>query len=242
MNRVKLIAMDMDGTLTQHKSPIEPECRCLLEKLREKYNLVMVCAGGCERVYNQLEHFDIDILGFYGMQYGEVRNGVLNVKESISKKVDHNKINVCAEQVRNEFGFYNYVGDSVEFHNSGLITLPILGTKAELNDKLAYDPDRKKRRACYDRVCEIFADYNVFIGGTSSFDIAPKPYNKLFALRKYMSDKKITSDEVVFLGDDYGIGGNDNCVFESEMKSIRVDNYIYFPEIIKKCLYNTGKI
>lgn len=238
MNNLKLIAMDMDGTLTQHKSALEPECRRVLDMLRERYTLLMVCAGGCDRVYNQLGHFDIDISGFYGMQLGEVRNGVLKIKESVTKKTDYNKVNVCADQIRNEFGFNDYVGDPVEFHDSGLITFPILGTKAKLGDKLAYDPNRIKRRACYGRVCEIFSEYNVFIGGTSSFDIAPKPYNKLFALKKYLSDNNISTDEVVFFGDDYGIGGNDNCVFESNIKSVKVDNYRFFPQIAAELLLN----
>ncbi|MGN0614324.1 MAG: HAD-IIB family hydrolase [Porcipelethomonas sp.] len=231
MKNIKLIAMDMDGTLTQHKSPIEKECRTALEKLRDKYRLLMVCAGGCNRVYDQLEHFDIDISGFYGMQFGEVRNGILTIKENVSEEADHDRVNACAEQIRNEFGFHQYAGESVEFHSSGLITFPILGTEAKLEDKLNYDPDRAKRRKYYNRVCELFADYNVFIGGTSSFDIAPKPYNKLFALEKYMSDNRIMSDEVVFFGDDYGIGGNDNCVFESDIKFIKIDDYKNFPSI-----------
>ena len=41
-NNVKLIAMDLDGTLTQHKSPLSAETRKTLEKLSEKYKLLMV--------------------------------------------------------------------------------------------------------------------------------------------------------------------------------------------------------
>ena len=236
MNNIRLIAMDMDGTLTQHKSPLDSECRSVLEKLREKYKLLMVCAGGCDRVYNQLEHFDIDISGFYGMQFGKVQDGVLTIRESVIEKTDKDKVTACAEQIRNEFGLHDYVGDAVEFHDSGLITFPILGTKAKLDDKLAYDPDRAKRRAYYDRVCEIFADYNVFIGGTSSFDIAPKPYNKLYALKKYLDENNIASDEVLFFGDDYGVGGNDNCVFESNIEFVKIDNYRDFPKYATKLL------
>ena len=35
----------------------------------------------------------------------------------------------------------------MEFHASGAMTFPILGTAAKPEDKLAYDPDRGKRRA-----------------------------------------------------------------------------------------------
>lgn len=44
----KVLAFDLDGTLTQHKSPLSPEYRELLCRLGEKYTLLMVGAGSCE--------------------------------------------------------------------------------------------------------------------------------------------------------------------------------------------------
>ena len=41
---IKLIAMDLDGTLTQHKQPLDKEHRDALEKLAKKYKLLMVGA------------------------------------------------------------------------------------------------------------------------------------------------------------------------------------------------------
>ena len=34
----------------------------------------------------------------------------------------------------------------------GCVTLPLLGTKAKQEDKLAFEPDRTKRRAIYEDV------------------------------------------------------------------------------------------
>ncbi len=236
MNNYKLIAMDMDGTLTQHKSPLEQDCRNVLEKLAEKYQLLMVCAGSCERVHNQLKGFPISISGFYGMQYSEVNNGKFEILESSSAPVNRDEVLKYGETIRNEFGFFDYIGEPVEFHASGLITFPILGTATALEDKLKYDPDRAKRRVCYERVCEIFDGYNVFIGGTSSFDIAPKPYNKLYALNCYLEKYGLTHNDVIFFGDDYGIGGNDRQVYESEIKFVCIDNYKDFPRIAQEIL------
>ena len=72
---------------------------------------------------------------------------------------------------------------------------------------------------------EAFPDYNVFVGGSSSFDMAPKPYNKFFALDRYCRDNGISHDEVVFFGDDYGTGGNDECVYVSDFDFVCVDDY-----------------
>ena len=235
-NKYKLIAMDMDGTLTQHKSPLEKDCRNVLERLGEKYQLLMVCAGSCERVFNQLEGFPISISGFYGMQYSEIIDGRLEILESASVTVNRDEILKYGEAIRNEFGFSDYIGEPVEFHASGLITFPILGTKALLENKLKYDPDRAKRRVCYDRVCGIFNGYNVFIGGTSSFDIAPKPYNKLYALDRYLEKYGLNRSDVIFFGDDYGIGGNDRQVYESGIEFVCIDNYKEFSRIAQEIL------
>ena len=234
--KYKLIAMDMDGTLTQHKSPLEERCRRVLEQLSEKYRLLMVCAGSCERVYNQLGQFPIDISGFYGMQYSEVRDGRLEIIENSSAFVNREQVLEYGRAIRDEFGFSDYVGEEIEFHASGLITFPILGTKALLEDKLKYDPDRAKRRVCYDRVCEIFDGYNVFIGGTSSFDIAPKPYNKLYALDRYLAKHGLSREDVIFFGDDYGVGGNDREVYESGVEFVCIDDYRDFPDIASEKL------
>ena len=227
---IKLIAMDLDGTISQHKSPLSDECRKVLEELSSRYRLLMVCAGGCERVFKQMGEFPIDIIGFYGMQLSSVDDcGKLVIIENNAVSVDRKSILMRAEELRKEFGFRDYDGDSVEFHASGLITFPILGTAAQLDKKLAYDPDRAKRRRFFDRVQEVFSDYSVFIGGTSSFDIAPRPYNKVYAIDRYLRAAGLLREDVVYFGDDYGVGGNDSDLFESGIEFICIDDYRDFP-------------
>ena len=48
---IKVVAFDLDGTLTQHKTKLTPENRAALEKLAEKYKLLMVGAGTCRRIF-----------------------------------------------------------------------------------------------------------------------------------------------------------------------------------------------
>ena len=138
--------------------------------------------------------------------------------------------------LRKKYGFGAYAGDNVEYHSSGCITFPLLGTKAKQEDKLAFDPDRKKRRAFYSDVVNTFPEYNVFVGGSSSFDMAPKPYNKYYALDKYCTEKGISHAETVFVGDDYGLGGNDESVYRSDFGFIPIAHYIDFPEKVKHLL------
>lgn len=235
---IKLIAFDLDGTLTQHKSPLSIENKKSLDALGKKYKLLMVGAGQALRIFNQMEHFPIDIIGNYGLQYGKY-NGEskqLDIIEDVKISCDRQSVEKKINFLREKFHFNNFIGDSVEFHPSGCFTFAILGTKAKLEDKLLFDPDRKKRRAIYNEVASLFPNYHVFVGGSSSFDMAPRPYDKYYALSKYCAEHGFSHDQVVFVGDDYGLGGNDESVYKSNIGFIRVDDYIKFPEYIKQLL------
>ena len=70
---VKVFAFDLDGTLTQHKTPLDDQNRAILEKLAKQYTLIMVGAGSCMRIHHQLGGFPMDVIGNYGMQHERKR-------------------------------------------------------------------------------------------------------------------------------------------------------------------------
>ena len=180
---LKIIGFDLDGTLTQHRTPLPPASRELLDRLRLHYRVLIVGAGNCPRILRQIENYPIDVIGNYGMQY-------------------------C-----------RYDPDTQ------ILTIPLLGTKADIRDKLAFDPDRKKRLAFYSEVCELFPEFTVFVGGSSSFDLAPLPYNKYYALDHLCRDEGYRHDEILYVGDDYGHGGNDEAVYVSDIPFRPVSDY-----------------
>lgn len=237
-NKIKLIAFDLDGTLTQHKSPLGEENRKVLEQLSKKYKLLMAGAGMCNRIFNQMGKFPIDVLGNYGMQYAEYnsKTGELDIVRNDVMPVDKESIEKRVTAMREKYGFTDFAGDNVEYHASGCVTFPVLGTAAKIEDKLAFDPDRKKRRAIYEDVKATFSDYTVFVGGSSSFDMAPAPFNKAYALAKYCEERGIAHDEVVYVGDDYGAGGNDESVYLSDFNFLTIDNYLDFPKVMSVLL------
>jgi len=235
-SKIKVIAMDLDGTLTQHKQPLSPEARATLKALSEKYKLLMVGAGQVQRIFNQMEKFPIDIIGNYGLQYGtyNAETGEMDIQRNVTLPLgNRDDIESKVTALRKKHGFTEFAGDNVEYHPSGCLTFPILGTKAQQADKLAFDPDRVKRRRIYAEVCENFPDYVVFVGGSSSFDMAPKPYNKYYALDLYCKEQEIAHENVLFIGDDYGTGGNDEAVYLSDIPFLCVDDYTKFPELVQ---------
>ena len=63
--------------------------------------------------------------------------------------------------------------------------------------------------------------------------MAPKPYNKYYALDLYCRENGYTHDEVIFVGDDYGEGGNDESVYLSDFGFVKIDNYEELEEKLK---------
>jgi hydroxymethylpyrimidine pyrophosphatase-like HAD family hydrolase len=185
-----------------------------------------------------MEHFPLDIIGNYGLQYA-IYNPVtkdLDIQRDLTFPVDRESVEQRVTFLREKHGYTEFAGDNVEYHPSGCLTFPVLGTKAVQADKLAFDPDRSKRRKFYPEVVELFSDYTVFVGGSSSFDMAPKPYNKYHALDLYCQEQGLSHENVVFIGDDYGPGGNDESVYLSDFPFICVDDYRTFPDLVQELL------
>lgn len=231
---IKLVAFDLDGTLTQHKSGLNEKNRALLDRLAQKYKLLMVGAGACRRIFNQMGHYPIDIIGNYGLQYAEydaAKQDIVIIDEKVLP-CDRDSVTARTETLRVRYGFTEYTGESVEFHASGAVTIPILGTAAKIEDKLAFDPSRGKRRKIYRQVCALFPEYTVFVGGSSSFDMVPAPFDKYHSLDLYCRDKSLEHKNILYVGDDYGPGGNDEAVYKSDIPFVPVDDYTRTPELL----------
>ena len=126
---VKLIAMDLDGTLTQHKTPLEEPNRRALDILGRNHRLLMVGAGRCERIFRQMGSYPVDILGNYGLQYCryDAADRSLKTVFDLTIPCDREKVTQTIAALRKALGCGRYIGDSVEFHDSGLHYVSLAG-------------------------------------------------------------------------------------------------------------------
>jgi HAD superfamily hydrolase (TIGR01484 family) len=235
----KVFALDLDGTLTEHRTWISDENIAALDELKDAgLRLVIVGAGQIRRIFAQLRKYPIEILGNYGLQYAVYREekGDLEYIRDMSLPCDRESITARINGLRHSLGYEEYVGDTVEIHPSGCVTFPLLGTKALIQDKLTFDSDRSKRRAIYADVAAAFPEYSVFVGGSSSFDMVPEPYNKYYAVEDFCKVNGFDISETTYFGDDYGMGGNDEPVYNSAIDFVKVDKPVNFPNIVRDYL------
>lgn len=221
----KLICFDLDGTLTQHRSLLGEKNRAVLDKLSKKYKIIIVGAGSVERIYNQIGGYPIDIIGNYGMAEAKIINGKFTIIRQAGKRVDKKFFIDKISYLRKKYGYTEYKGDGVEFHSTGMVTFPLLGTTADIADKLAFDPTREKRKVMYPEVLEIFKDFTVYIGGSSSFDFLVKPFNKYDAIMTYAKNNGYTRGEILYVGDDFGDGGGDSHVRLGGIDYVEITDY-----------------
>lgn len=227
----KLLVFDLDGTLSNHRTPMPEESRALLDALGKRYHLVMCGAGNVARVFNQMGNYPIELIGNYGMMEAKVENGELVITKQIVAEVDKEFFLRETNRLREKYGYTEYAGEPIEWHPSGMVTFALIGTKAKREDKHVFDPDRAKRRVMYPEVLEIFKDYTVFIGGSTSFDIVAKQYNKYDATMEYAKRHGYTKEQILFFGDDMGDGGGDSHVRLGGMDYIHVLDYTRIAEM-----------
>ena len=136
----KLLVFDLDGTLSNHRTPMPEESRELLDKLAAKgYHLVMCGAGNVARVFNQMGNYPIDLIGNYGMMHAKVENGELVVTKQVVADVDKEFFLRETNRLREKYGYTEYAGEPIEWHPSGMVTFALIGTKAKREDKHVFD-------------------------------------------------------------------------------------------------------
>ena len=181
-------------------------------------------------------NYPIDIVANYGMQIASAADGNFRIVKAITNKVDQAFFSEKCDYLRKKYGYTKFSGKPLEFHASGMVTFGLLGTSAEAEHKVTFDPDRKKRRAMYPEVLEIFKDYSCYIGGSTSFDFAGKEYNKYDATVRWAAEHGYAADEIVYIGDDFADGGGDSHIRIKGMDHIVITDYKKFPQAISVLL------
>ena len=226
-----MIAFDLDGTLAVTKSPISVPMAGLLRALLLAYEVCVISGGAFEQFRVQLidrlgaspeQLCRLHIMPTSGTKYlrfdTDSREWVLQYSEDLIPETRTRIVEVLTTGAKT-LGYWEPKpwGPIIE-DRGAQITFSALGQEAPAAKKYAWDPDGAKKRSLRDFAAQRLPDLEVHVGGTTSVDVTNTGIDKAYGMRKLMAAAGLTSDEILFFGDQLDEGGNDYPV-----KSVGID-------------------
>jgi starch phosphorylase len=247
----KLIAFDVDGTLSEPRQKISRKIAKLLSKLLETKKVIIISGGAFSHITHQvlepLNKFldkespclkNLILLptnggGLYTFD-GEWKE-MFSHKLSLSEKDQVIKAITAVDQENLELRNNVSYGLEIQDRDSE-ITYSALGENAPVALKQTWDPDFKKRLAMQAELMKKLPDFEVKIGGTTSIDITPKGMDKAYGIKTLLDYLKLNKKDVLFFGDAVYPNGNDFPVLQMGVETIRVSGPSQTKLEIKKLL------
>lgn len=218
-----LLLFDVDGTLTNPRSMVEPEFeKFFYEQIKPRATIGIVGGSDLEKMFEQLN--GRGILKQFDYVFPEnglvqIENGVEVGKQSLQKHLGEETlqrfINFVLKYI-SELVLPFKRGTFLEFRNGMMNVCPI-GRQCSTEERLAfnqYDNKHQIRAKMIETLRKEFIDIDLTysIGGQISFDVFPRGWDKTFALRHVTKPGK-NYKEIHFFGDKTEAGGNDHEIY-----------------------------
>lgn len=235
----KLIAFDLDDTLAISKAAISDRMSGLLVKLLDSYDVCIISGGKVEQFHIQVidrieatpQHFTrmhlMPTCGTRYYQYDKAKNDwQLQYAEDLSDAEKKEIIDVLESSAR-ELGLWpeNPAGEVIEDRNSQ-VTYSALGQKATPEDKYAWSEKHAEAKLQLRQlVADRLPNLEVRLGGSTSVDVTRIGIDKAYGMQKLMAATGLKKEEILFIGDKLGEGGNDYPVKAMGIDTIQVDKW-----------------
>jgi HAD superfamily hydrolase (TIGR01484 family) len=227
----KLIVFDLDGTLAESKSALDPEMATLLGGLLGMLKVAVISGGDWPQFETQLlaslphdqRLMNLFLLPTCGTKFYRYEAGWHQLYADDFTDREKLKIIGSLQQAIELSGFNigKTWGEQIEDRGSQ-ITFSALGQQAPIGEKKQWDPGftrRKKMKAFLDH---LIPEFSVRLGGTTSVDITKPGIDKGYGIRKLRDTLGIAIEEMIFIGDALFPGGNDYPAKEAGVVSIQV--------------------
>ena len=249
----KIIAFDVDGTLTASKTLITKDMADLIKELVKKKIIIAIAGGAFKQLMTQflppflndssmmpfIHNFKLlPTSGSQRYEYNEIKKEwELTDKEPLDKGAKERARKLLQEIIADpQYDIPpNPIGEIVEDRDTQITFTPN-GQQAPVEIKLRFDPDRKKREKIKAMLEPKLPEVSILINGTSSIDILPKGFNKAAGLIRLLNKEGLQKSDVLFVGDSLFPGGNDYSVYEAGIETIAVKGPEETKAIIEKWL------
>lgn len=220
---------DVDGTLTESKSPMDQSMAKVITKwLEYGYQFAAITGGKLAQLeeqfisqlkcgsslFTQIQLFPASGSSMYAWHHDTATwQSVYNEAFTDAEK---SSIYAALAAARLEPALdipdpTTAYGPQIE-DRDGQITLSALGQQAPWQEKKNWDPDRAKRIAIVRFLEPLLPSLDIKYGGSTSIDITKPGINKAYGVTKWWEHTKLGPQNTLFLGDRLEPGGNDHIV------------------------------
>jgi HAD superfamily hydrolase (TIGR01484 family) len=239
----RLFVFDLDGTLAESKSALDPRMSALLSQLLEVGKVAIISGGAWPQFEKQIltnlandDRLDgLSLLPTCGTKFYQRKDGRWEVLYSEDFTEDEKKTIIAAlDKAFDQSGFRpaQHWGDLIE-DRGGQVTLSALGQAAPLDAKKAWDPDFAKRKKIKAILEPMIPGFSVQLGGATSMDITRPGVDKAYGIRKLRDVLGIPIEDMLFFGDALFPGGNDYPAQQAGAQSIQVRDPLETQRIIE---------
>lgn len=219
----RCVVFDLDGTLTDSKQPLAPRMAAGLRDLLELQPVAITTGGTWELMDAQvLRHLDAPepLLGrlyllpasgtcaYHRVDGGWLRQYSRDLSAEQKVRIVDTLMSVAAEL---EIIVADPWGELIE-DRGGQVTYSVLGQRAPLAVKEAWDPDGSSKEALRQLVQERLPDMAVRSGRSTSVDVTRPGVDKAYGVRELARSLELPLSTVTYVGDRLGTGGNDEPV------------------------------
>ena len=227
----KLIVFDLDGTLAESKSSLDPEISGLLHDLLGVVKVAVISGGDWpqfeKQVVSKLPHDErlreLSLLPTCGTKFYQYSGTWKRLYEEDFTPEEREKILSSLKKAIGVAGFKieKLWGEQVEDRGSQ-ITFSALGQHAPLEEKEKWDPDFAKRKKIKAILDTSIPEFSVRIGGSTSIDITKPGIDKAYGIGKLRDLLHVSLQEMIYIGDALFVGGNDYPAEKAGVDSIPV--------------------
>ena len=227
----RLIVFDLDGTLAESKSVIDPEMAGLIDSLLGVLNVAVISGGDWPQFQQQLlvnlptqaRLTNLSILPTTGTKFFTYVSDWKKLYSEDLTDDEKEEIAGALNQAVQSSDLLNAKTWGQQIEDRGTqITLSALGQQAPLEAKKQWDPDFAKRKTIQTRLESLIPEFNVRLGGTTSVDVTKHGIDKAYGIQKLRDILGIAIEEMIFVGDALFPGGNDYPAKQAGVVSIQV--------------------
>lgn len=221
----KLIAFDLDGTLTESKTPMTKKMGVLLARLLLRLPVAVMSGAAFhqfEREFLRALPADANLSNLYLFPTNAAQCYVWKgawtpaYQESLTED-ERRKILAALEESLAEVNFVHpkkIWGGQTE-DRGAQITFSALGQEAPTEEKRKFDPTREKRLPLARALGRRLPEFSVGLNATTSIDITRKGVTKAYGIKRLSELGRIAVSDMLYVGDALGEGGNDAVVKET---------------------------